>query len=70
MTRPADWISPFAPAEGPPPRTLLAFFRWALSGAWGVLCAGSVFAIAVGVVEVVPGREYLLVTATPDGGGA
>ncbi|MHA6347207.1 ABC transporter ATP-binding protein [Roseivivax sp. CAU 1761] len=52
MTHPADWIDPFAPAEAPPPRRLLAFFRWALAGAWGVLCAGSVFAIAVGVVEV------------------
>ncbi|UMA64351.1 ABC transporter ATP-binding protein/permease [Roseivivax marinus] len=52
MNRPADWIAPFAPAEGAPPKTLLAFFRWALSGAWGVLIAGSVFAIAVGVVEV------------------
>ncbi len=30
-------IDPFAPASGPPPRSLLAFFRWCLQGAGGVL---------------------------------
>ena len=30
----ARMIDAFRPAEGPPPRTLLAFFRWCLSGAW------------------------------------
>ncbi|SFD69490.1 ABC transporter ATP-binding protein [Roseivivax sediminis] len=52
MTHPSDWIDPFQPADGPPPRTLLRFMRWALSGAWGVLLAGSVLAIIVGVIEV------------------
>ncbi len=50
--RPADWIDPFAPAEGAPPRTLVAFIRWALTGAWPILLSGSVLAIIVGVVEV------------------
>ena len=27
-------IDAFRPADGPPPATLLAFFRWCLSGAW------------------------------------
>ena len=32
MTRFADLIDAFRPAEGPPPTTLMAFFRWALAG--------------------------------------
>ena len=40
-------VDAFRPAEGPPPRTLLAFFRWCLSGAWpGLGFAG--FASALG----------------------
>lgn len=40
-------IDAFRPAEGPPPRTLLTFFRWCLSGAWpGISLAG--FASALG----------------------
>lgn len=27
-------VDAFRPAEGPPPQTLMAFFRWCLSGAW------------------------------------
>ncbi|WP_134678580.1 ABC transporter ATP-binding protein [Paracoccus ravus] len=39
-------IDAFRPAEGPPPRTLLAFFRWCLSGAWwGLAIAGLASAI-------------------------
>ena len=30
----ARMIDAFRPADGPPPRKLLAFFRWCLSGAW------------------------------------
>ncbi|ETX29625.1 ABC transporter ATP-binding protein [Roseivivax isoporae] len=52
MKRPADWIDPFAAADSPPPRTLMAFFRWGLAGAWSVLAIGSVFSILVGVIEV------------------
>ena len=52
MRRPSDWIDPFEPASDPPPRTLIAFIRWALAGAWKVLLAGSVLAIALGVIEV------------------
>ncbi|ETX15029.1 multidrug ABC transporter ATPase [Roseivivax halodurans JCM 10272] len=52
MRRPSDWIDPFEPASGPPPRTLIAFIRWALEGAWTVLLAGSLLAIMLGVIEV------------------
>lgn len=48
----ANWIDPFAPAKGPPPRTLAAFFRWALDGAWPALSAASVTSIVAGTVEV------------------
>mgnify|MGYP001150902647 CR=1 FL=1 len=45
-------INPFMPAEGPPPRTLGAFLRWALSGAWpGIGIATAISAIA-GATEV------------------
>ena len=32
LIRLGDLIRPFEPAEGPPPQTLGAFFRWCLSG--------------------------------------
>ncbi|WP_410217232.1 ABC transporter ATP-binding protein [Paracoccus sp. (in: a-proteobacteria)] len=40
-------VDAFRPAEGPPPRTLLAFFRWCLSGAWPGL-GFAAFASAMG----------------------
>jgi ATP-binding cassette subfamily B protein len=46
-------IDAFRPAEGPPPRTLWAFFGWALAGSWPwLIFAGAVSAIA-GSLEVV-----------------
>ena len=57
MTRLNAWISgliaPFQPAEGPPPRTFAAFFRWCLAGAWPVIGAAFVMSAAAGVTEVV-----------------
>ncbi len=45
-------VDAFRPAEGPPPDTLLAFFRWCLSGAWrGLGLAGLASALG-GVVDV------------------
>ena len=50
---PERWIDPFAPADGPPPQTLLAFLRWCLRGSMGVtLLAGAISAFA-GVLEAV-----------------
>ena len=60
LLRPAaDWfasrVPAFARAEGPPPRDLLAFFRWCLSGAWpwligafAVWGAASAYLVAIG----------------------
>lgn len=43
------FIDAFRPADGPPPRNLLTFFRWCLSGAWpGISLAA--FASALGGV--------------------
>ncbi|PZO67145.1 MAG: multidrug ABC transporter ATP-binding protein [Paracoccus denitrificans] len=45
-------IEPFRPADGPPPRSLGAFFRWCLEGAWpGLTLAGLTSALA-GILEV------------------
>ncbi|KAF0676344.1 ABC transporter ATP-binding protein [Profundibacterium mesophilum] len=53
MRRPADLIDAFRPADGAPPRTLMAFFRWSLSGSWPWLwTAGGLSALA-GAAEVV-----------------
>jgi len=49
---PERWIDPFEPAEGPPPRTLMAFLMWCLKGSTKVtLWAGLVSALA-GTLEV------------------
>ena len=49
----ADLIAPFAPAEGPPPRSLGAFMVWAVQGSWPVLCIAAALSAAAGVTEVV-----------------
>ncbi len=46
-------IDPFQPAKGPPPRTLRAFFGWALTGSYGAITIGTVFSVMAGVLEVV-----------------
>jgi len=45
-------INAFAHAEGPPPRSLAAFVRWALTGAWPVILGTSVISAAAGTMEV------------------
>ncbi len=45
-------------AEGPPPRQLSAFMRWALTGAWPVILAGAVISALTGASEVL--SMYLL----------
>ena len=45
-------IDAFRPADGPPPRTLLAFFRWALSGAWPGLGVAALASALSGAAEV------------------
>ena len=49
---PSTWIKPFQPADGPPPGTLMAFMRWALSGSFTVIFFGSLVSIVSGLIEV------------------
>ncbi|MBI6629334.1 ABC transporter ATP-binding protein [Pontibaca salina] len=44
-------IDAFRPAEGQPPVTLLAFFRWCLAGAWPALWLAALFSAAAGAME-------------------
>jgi ATP-binding cassette subfamily B protein len=46
-------IPPFAPAIAPPPQTMLAFFRWALRGAWAGIAWAGFWSVMVGSLEVV-----------------
>ena len=45
-------IDAFKKAEGPPPRTLLAFFKWALSGSFPMLALAAALSAASGTAEV------------------
>lgn len=45
-------IDAFRPADGAPPRNLLAFFRWCLSGAWGGLSLAAVASAFGGMADV------------------
>ena len=47
----ATHIDPFQPAEGPPPQSLAAFFRWALSGSWPALWLATFLSAAAGALE-------------------
>ncbi|WP_312530493.1 ABC transporter ATP-binding protein [Paracoccus sp. (in: a-proteobacteria)] len=49
----ARMIDAFRPADGPPPTTLLAFFRWCLSGAWGGLGFAAVASALGGIADIV-----------------
>ena len=48
-----DTIDAFAPAEGPPPQRLWAFFRWCLAGSWPMLGVASALSSLAGATEVV-----------------
>lgn len=47
----ANLITPFAPADGPPPNTLIAFLRWTLAGAGRVVVITALFGLALGISE-------------------
>ena len=49
---PSNWINHKAPANGPPPRSVLGFFWWALSGSLWVLILSGLISILTGVIEV------------------
>ena len=46
-------IEPFRPADGPPPRGLVGFLRWCLSGAWGGLAIAALLSSAAGILDVI-----------------
>ncbi|MGI3185851.1 ABC transporter ATP-binding protein [Nioella aestuarii] len=52
MTRLANLIDAFRPADGPPPNRLLAFFNWCLKGAWPVLIGAALISGLAGMFEV------------------
>ncbi|MEM6938632.1 MAG: ABC transporter ATP-binding protein [Pseudomonadota bacterium] len=54
----SNWISAFAPAEGPPPQTLGAFMAWCLSGAWPALWLAAGLSALAGAMEA--GTAYIL----------
>lgn len=67
----ARLIDAFRPAEGPPPRTLLAFFRWCLSGAWPGLVIAAVASALSGIADIVSAVMLgwvidAVTTTTPD----
>ncbi|UXU76166.1 MULTISPECIES: ABC transporter ATP-binding protein [unclassified Paracoccus (in: a-proteobacteria)] len=67
----ARLIDAFRPAEGPPPRSLLAFFRWCLSGAWPGLAIAAVASALSGLADIVSAVLLgwvidAVVTTTPD----
>ena len=63
----ADIINPYAPAEGPPPRTLWRFFGWALKGAWPVIISGALLSGIVGSLEAFTAKVLGLVIDTVTG---
>ena len=50
--KPASWIDPFQPADGPPPQTLLAFLGWGLRGSFKILSIGGFVSVCAGILEV------------------
>ena len=48
----ADLIDAFRHADGPPPKTLYAFFRWAVSGSEPVILVALVVSMVVGITEI------------------
>ena len=49
----SGWMEPFAPAEGPPPQTLMAFLQWSLKGSWPMFWLAFMVSSFAGVTEVV-----------------
>ena len=51
MLKLSQWIDSFKPADGPPPRTLGAFMKWALAGAWPAVCGAFALSALAGATE-------------------
>ena len=52
MFRFSEWIDAFAWADGPPPDTLVRFFKWSLHGTWPVLLFALAVSLCVGATEI------------------
>jgi len=52
MFRFSEWIDAFAWADGPPPNTLIPFFKWSLQGTWRVILFALVVSLCVGATEI------------------
>ena len=52
MTDPSKYIDAFAPADGPPPHTLMAFMRWGFKGSFRYMALGGFVSALGGVIEV------------------
>ena len=61
MTPLANWISHHAKSDQAPPKTLLAFLRWALRGSEPVLLLSAAASITAGIVEMLSGLVLGLV---------
>ncbi len=53
LLRLGNLIHPFERAEGPPPQTLGAFFRWCMAGAWPMLWLAAAISAIAGATEVI-----------------
>ncbi|MFK7877135.1 MAG: ABC transporter ATP-binding protein, partial [Paracoccaceae bacterium] len=53
-----SWIDAFQPADGPPPSTLMAFVKWALSGSWTILWLAALASAMAGLMEA--GTAFVL----------
>lgn len=51
----SEFIDPFAPADGPPPQTLLAFWKWAIKGSEKTVFWTMAVISLVGIMEVAVG---------------
>ncbi|MEJ2035369.1 MAG: ABC transporter ATP-binding protein [Maritimibacter sp.] len=47
----SNLIDPFQPATGAPPKTLTAFLRWCLAGAWPVIFLAALISSLAGITE-------------------
>ena len=50
--KPSNWINPTARSNGPPPKYLSGFLKWALNGSFKVLVFSGIISIITGMMDV------------------
>ena len=50
--KPSNWINPTAKSNGPPPKYLSGFLKWALNGSFKVLVFSGIISIITGMMDV------------------